>query len=119
MPKRNIENIVDDVFAFIEGSDACAESTMEFFRNADLPKEAMDNLDALYTAAYKDGEDAPYFPWRLYATVSPPLLDTMLAKGEIDKDDHIKYSLRSLIKDGQTNFKISGEKRVCRMGAVG
>lgn len=119
MPKRRkLGDPVDNVFAFIAGDDAHAESTIEFFRNADLPMAVMDNLNALYVAAYEDGGDAPYFPWGLYANTSPPLLDTMLARGDIDKDEHIKYSLAGLRDDGQANFKVSGEKRVCRVGTV-
>jgi hypothetical protein len=119
MSKRTRENSVDNVFAFIAGDDAYAKSTMEFFRNADLPKAVVDNLDALYATAYEDGDDAPYFPWGLYGNTSPPLLDTMLARGDINKDEHIKYSLPVLRDDGQANFKVSGKKRVCQVGAVG
>ena len=119
MPKRSRDKSVDNVFSFINGDDNLVDDTMDFFRNAGLDDCVLDQLEALYYAAYIDDTvDVPYFPWGLYARNSEPLLDKMLADGTIDKSTHIKHSLvTDCSSDGKAHSEVSSQKRVRRVGA--
>lgn len=121
MSKRARDKSVDIVFSFINGDDNLVGDTVDFFRTAGLDECVLNQLEVLYRAAYVDETvDVPYFPWGLYARISEPLLNKMLADGTIDESTHIKHSLTpDGSSDGKAHSQVSRKKRVRRVGIDG
>lgn len=107
MLKRPRNTALNDLWRFCRSDDYdhLHPELIQYFRGfPDMDSNLLRYLEQLYDAAYNNGPEPDYFPLKLWINLNGPLC------GKID--DIIRRREEVIVKDGQADSQILGQKRV-------